>query len=212
MYGVTTTFPAPVEMYDRMHAEMIKRAGTSVDGLLVHVGRATTDGFQTVQVWESKEHYDRANTDVVFPLMRELGGDQLLHSTEQPKLRRPWACHPQRQHPDLAEWGCECAETRCRRHGCAPHVRGSAASLGRRQPARMRHAQHIPQKLTPVALPPGVSFGFVHLASRFEGLNAGGPKLSAAVLRRWARCCGGARARVLRLTERLRPDFGHVGL
>jgi hypothetical protein len=83
MYGVTTTFQAPVEMYDGMHAEMIRQAGTSVDGLLVHVGLATSDGFQVLSVWESKEHYDRANTDVVFPLMRELGGDQLLHSTEQ---------------------------------------------------------------------------------------------------------------------------------
>ena len=27
MYGVVTTVPAPVEMYDRMHAELIKRAG-----------------------------------------------------------------------------------------------------------------------------------------------------------------------------------------
>ena len=48
MYGVITTVPAPVEMYDGMHAEIIKRAGTSVDGLLVHVGRATTDGFQVL--------------------------------------------------------------------------------------------------------------------------------------------------------------------
>jgi hypothetical protein len=54
-------------MSDRMHAEMIKRVGISVDGLLVHVGRATTDGFQTLEVSESKEHYDRANTDIVFP-------------------------------------------------------------------------------------------------------------------------------------------------
>jgi hypothetical protein len=61
---------------------MIKRAGTSIDGLLVHVGRATTDGFQTVEVWESKEHYDRANTDIVFPLMRELAGDQPQPSIE----------------------------------------------------------------------------------------------------------------------------------
>jgi hypothetical protein len=83
MYGVITTVPAPVETYDRMHAELIKRAGRSVEGLLVHVGRATTDGFQIVQVWESKEHYDRANTDVVFPLMRELGGDQPPPSIEQ---------------------------------------------------------------------------------------------------------------------------------
>jgi hypothetical protein len=83
MYGVITTVPAPVETYDRMHAELIKRAGPSVDGLLVHVGRATTDGFQIVQVWESKEHYDRANTDIVFPLMRELAGDQPPPSIEQ---------------------------------------------------------------------------------------------------------------------------------
>ena len=52
-------------------------------GLLAHVGRATTDGFQIVEVWESKEHYDRANTDIVLPLMRELAGDQPLPSMEQ---------------------------------------------------------------------------------------------------------------------------------
>jgi hypothetical protein len=85
MYGVITTVPAPVEAYDRMHAELIKRAGSSVTsvGLVVHIGRATTDGFQIVQVWESKEHYDRANTDIVFPLMRELAGDQPAPSIEQ---------------------------------------------------------------------------------------------------------------------------------
>ena len=79
MYGVITTVPAPVELYDEIH----RRVGTTVDGLLVHVGRATTDGFQTLEVWESKEHYDRANTDIVFPLMRELAGDQPLPSIEQ---------------------------------------------------------------------------------------------------------------------------------
>lgn len=83
MYGVITTVPAPVEMYDGLHAEMIKRFGTSVDGLLVHVGRATTDGFQVLEVWESKEHYDRAYTDIIFPLIRELAGDQPLPSIEQ---------------------------------------------------------------------------------------------------------------------------------
>ena len=75
MYGVITTVPAPVEMYDAVHAEMIKRAGTSIDGLLVLVGRATTDGFQTLEVWESKDHFDRAKTDIVFTLLRQLAGD-----------------------------------------------------------------------------------------------------------------------------------------
>jgi hypothetical protein len=55
------------------------RGVAAFDGLLVHIGRATTDGFQ---VLESKEHCDRANTDIVFPLMRELAGDQPPPSTE----------------------------------------------------------------------------------------------------------------------------------
>ena len=82
MYGVITTIPVPVETYDTVHAEWLTRVGTSVDGLLVHIGRATTDGFQTLEVWESKQHYDRANTDIVFPLMRELAGDQPPPSME----------------------------------------------------------------------------------------------------------------------------------
>ena len=82
MYGVITTVPAPVEMYDTVHGEILRRVGF-IDGLLVHIGRATTDGFQVLEVWESKEHYDRANTDIVFPLMRELAGDQPPPSIEQ---------------------------------------------------------------------------------------------------------------------------------
>jgi len=83
MYGVITTVPAPVEMYDAVHAELVKRVGTSLDGLVVHVGRATTDGFQVLEVWESKDHYDRANTDIVFPVMRKLAGDQPPPSIQQ---------------------------------------------------------------------------------------------------------------------------------
>ena len=82
MYGVITTIPAPVEMYDEMHAELLKGVGATVDGLLVHIGRAATDGFQTLEVWESKEHYDRANTDIVFPMMREPAGDEPPPSME----------------------------------------------------------------------------------------------------------------------------------
>lgn len=44
MYGVTITMRAPVETYDRMHAEMTRRAGTAIDGLLVHIGRAYPRG------------------------------------------------------------------------------------------------------------------------------------------------------------------------
>jgi hypothetical protein len=84
MYGVVTTVPVPVEVYDRMHAELIKQAaGTSLDGtgLLVHVGRATADGFERFEVWESKDHYDRA-TEMTGSLMRDLAGDLPRPSTE----------------------------------------------------------------------------------------------------------------------------------
>ena len=84
MYGVVTTVPAPVEVYDRMHAELVKRAGMSLDGtgLLVHVGRATADGFERFEVWESKDHYDRA-TEMTGSLMRDLAGDQPQPSTDE---------------------------------------------------------------------------------------------------------------------------------
>jgi len=83
VYGVITRVPAPVEMYDGMDAEMTRRTGTSLDGLLVHVGRATPGGFEVVELWESKDDYDRANTDIDFPLMRELVADQPAPPIEQ---------------------------------------------------------------------------------------------------------------------------------
>ena len=84
MYGVVTSVPAPVEMYDRMHAELIKRASSIVGdlGLLVHVGRATAEGFELFQVFESKEHYHRT-MDISASLMREVAGDLPRLSTEQ---------------------------------------------------------------------------------------------------------------------------------
>ena len=39
MYGVITTVPAPVEMYDTVHAEILRRV-SFIDGLLVHIRRA----------------------------------------------------------------------------------------------------------------------------------------------------------------------------
>ena len=78
MYGVITTVPAPVELYDEIH----RRVGATVDGLLVHVGRAINDGFQTLEVWESKEHYDRA-MEIAVSLMRDLAEDLPQPSTEQ---------------------------------------------------------------------------------------------------------------------------------
>ncbi|HET9873980.1 MAG TPA: hypothetical protein VFP89_15460 [Propionibacteriaceae bacterium] len=73
-FGITTHVPAPIEMYDAVHAAILARAGTGVDGLILHIGRATEDGFEAIEVWESRDHYDRYNREIVVPLIAELAG------------------------------------------------------------------------------------------------------------------------------------------
>jgi hypothetical protein len=72
MYGVLSRVPAPIQAYDAAHAEVGRRSQGEVDGLLVHIGRATEDGFEVVEVWQSREHFERFNRDVVNPVMAEL--------------------------------------------------------------------------------------------------------------------------------------------
>jgi hypothetical protein len=107
MYGVITTVPAPVEIYDRMHAEIFKRVGMSIDGFLVHIGRATTDGFQVLKVWESKEHLrPRQHRHRLSPdAGARWRSASTLNGAGNRNLRRTRPCHPQRQHHDLADRG-----------------------------------------------------------------------------------------------------------
>ena len=72
MYGVISAVPAPVEMYDGAHAEIGRRGGVSAEGLLVHLARATESGFEVLEVWESREHFERYNQEVVNPVMADL--------------------------------------------------------------------------------------------------------------------------------------------
>lgn len=71
-WGFVTDVPAPAEFYDALHAEVAKRTTDVADGLLLHVGRATDAGFQVMEVWESREHYDRYNAEVVGPALAHL--------------------------------------------------------------------------------------------------------------------------------------------
>ncbi len=74
--GVVTDVSAPVETYDAVHAAMLERTGAAVDGLLLHLGRSTADGFQVTEVWESREEWERANREVVRPVVAEVLGGQ----------------------------------------------------------------------------------------------------------------------------------------
>jgi hypothetical protein len=68
--------PAPIEFYDALHAEVARRSTGGIDGLLLHVGRLTTGGFQVVEIWESKEQCDRFFAEVVEPASASVSGGQ----------------------------------------------------------------------------------------------------------------------------------------
>ena len=70
-YGFVMDVPAPIELYDATHAEIRRRAPDGVDGLLLHVCRQTPGGFQVIEVWDSKESSDRANAEIVAPVLAE---------------------------------------------------------------------------------------------------------------------------------------------
>jgi hypothetical protein len=76
MYGVITPVPAPVELYDRVHAELRRRTDGKVEGLLVHIGRATSDGFEVLEVWESREQFERYAQELIDPTLAEVTSGQ----------------------------------------------------------------------------------------------------------------------------------------
>ena len=75
-YGFVMDVPAPIEFYDAMHAELARRVSGPVDGLLLHLARQTSAGFQITEVWESKELCVRYTAELVNPVMAELSGGQ----------------------------------------------------------------------------------------------------------------------------------------
>jgi hypothetical protein len=74
-WGLITDVAAPAQVYDAMHARLLDLTGGTADGLLVHLARATETGFQVVDVWESKEHFERYQTELIGPLLAEMTGD-----------------------------------------------------------------------------------------------------------------------------------------
>jgi hypothetical protein len=73
-YGVVVTVPAPMEVYEATHAEVLRAQGDEpVDDLLVHYARPTPEGFQVVEIWTSKQASDRFNEAVVRPVVARMG-------------------------------------------------------------------------------------------------------------------------------------------
>ena len=67
------TSQLPCSSTTRCTAASWTGTGGDVDGLLVHLARATDAGFQVVEVWESREHFDHYETEIVGPLLAGAG-------------------------------------------------------------------------------------------------------------------------------------------
>lgn len=72
-YAVTIDVHAPVAVYQGLHTQLLERTGGQVDGLLVHLARPTTDGFQVLEVWNTKASYEHYNDTVITALTTEAG-------------------------------------------------------------------------------------------------------------------------------------------
>lgn len=68
-YAHVVDVPAPAGVYDATHAELLRRTGGHVDGLIVHVCRATEGGFQVLEVWTDRAACERADRELVAPIL-----------------------------------------------------------------------------------------------------------------------------------------------
>ena len=73
-HGLVMKVPASAEFYDALHTEVGQRSTGRANGLLLHVGRVTDDGFEVLEIWESKEKCDRFFAEVVWPAMDAVSG------------------------------------------------------------------------------------------------------------------------------------------
>ena len=73
-YGFVMDVPAPIEAYEALHAELTRRITGPVEGMLFHVGRATVRGFQIIEVWDSKEQFERYDAEIVQPVLADMSG------------------------------------------------------------------------------------------------------------------------------------------
>jgi hypothetical protein len=77
-HGLVMKVPAPTDFYDALHAEVGRRSSGRADGLLLHVGRVVDDGFEVVEIWESKDTCDHFFAEVVRPAVASVSGAHAL--------------------------------------------------------------------------------------------------------------------------------------
>jgi hypothetical protein len=76
-YGIIASVPAPIDMYRAVNAQVTEQVGDAPpDGLLAHIARETADGFQVIEVWESKQQCEHFENTVLAPIIDRVSGGQ----------------------------------------------------------------------------------------------------------------------------------------
>lgn len=76
MYAYQVDVMMPVEMYDRVHAEVEKRLGGLAEQCLVHLVIRIEGGFRVLDVWTSHEAADRFGDEVMRPVIESIAGPE----------------------------------------------------------------------------------------------------------------------------------------
>ena len=71
-YSLRYKVPMPIGMYDGLHA-VVKETPGGQDGIMVHLGWETADGFEIIEIWESKDAYNKFVQDVWPQVVDRLG-------------------------------------------------------------------------------------------------------------------------------------------
>lgn len=75
MYGIRMHVPAPSELYRPVHQavmEIVEEEGGG-EGLVAHVAYRTEQGFDIVEVWESREQCEAFNASVMPKALERAG-------------------------------------------------------------------------------------------------------------------------------------------
>jgi hypothetical protein len=76
-HGIIATVPAPIEMYKAVNAQVSEQLSEQPpSGLLAHIARKTSEGFQVIEVWESKQQADKFQDDVLAAVIDRVSGGQ----------------------------------------------------------------------------------------------------------------------------------------
>ncbi len=71
-YTVRFRTPLPIAAYDGMHA-VVKEIAGSQTGMLAHLAWETAEGFEIVEVWETRAAYEKFMSSVWPQVAQRLG-------------------------------------------------------------------------------------------------------------------------------------------